>query len=65
MQVSIIKVTKEQLVNFILNDVNDEERELIIEAINTNPEIKERYIYEKRINDVGRYINDEMNIGEC
>ncbi|NOQ28131.1 MAG: hypothetical protein GQ564_22440 [Bacteroidales bacterium] len=58
-------ITKARLVNFILNDVNDEERKKIIEAINTKPEIKERYLFEKRINDVGKYINDEMTIGEC
>jgi peptidyl-tRNA hydrolase len=65
MQVPIIKVTKEQLVNFILKDVSEEERQMIIEAINTKPEIKERYLFEKRKHDIKRYIDDEMNIGEC
>ncbi len=60
-----ISITNEQLVNFVLNDVNDEERQKIIEAINTNAETKERYLYEKRKHDVERYINDEMDIGEC
>ncbi|NOQ27847.1 MAG: hypothetical protein GQ564_21000 [Bacteroidales bacterium] len=59
-----IPITNEQLVNFVLNDVNDEEREKISEAINTKSLIKERYLYEKRKYDVERYIDDEMNIGE-
>ncbi|NOQ25912.1 MAG: hypothetical protein GQ564_11165 [Bacteroidales bacterium] len=57
-------ITKEQLVNFVLNDVNDEEREKIIEAIDTNSEIKEIYLFEKRKHDVERYIDDKMTIGE-
>ncbi|NOQ26316.1 MAG: hypothetical protein GQ564_13205 [Bacteroidales bacterium] len=58
-------ITKEQLVNFVFNDVNEEERKKITEAINTNPVTKERYLYEKRKIDVERYVNDEMDIGEC
>ncbi|NOQ28400.1 MAG: hypothetical protein GQ564_23805 [Bacteroidales bacterium] len=57
-------ITKEQLVNFVFNDVNEEERKNITEAINTNPVTKERYLYEKRKIDVERYVNDEMDIGE-
>ncbi len=60
-----ISITKEQLVNFICNNVNDEERKKIIEAIETSSEIKEWYLFEKRKHDVERYINDEMDIGEC
>ena len=57
-------ITKLQLERFVLNRVSEEERNKIIEAINTNPEIKERYLLEKRKQDVERYVNDEMEIGE-
>ncbi|NOQ27608.1 MAG: hypothetical protein GQ564_19775 [Bacteroidales bacterium] len=57
-------ITKEQLVKFVLNEVNEEEREKIIAVINTNSEIKDLYLLEKRKNDVESYINDEMKIGE-
>ena len=59
-----ISITKEQLINFILNDVSEEEHKKISEAITTNPKIKERYLFEKRKHDVERYINDEMDLGE-
>ncbi|NOQ24516.1 MAG: hypothetical protein GQ564_04065 [Bacteroidales bacterium] len=57
-------ITNEQLVNFVLNTLSEEEQEMISEAIISNSEIKDRYLFEKRKNDIERYINDEMNIGE-
>ncbi|NOQ28111.1 MAG: hypothetical protein GQ564_22335 [Bacteroidales bacterium] len=61
----VLEKAKEQLVKFVINDVNEEEREKIIEVITTDSETKEWYLFEKRKHDVERYINDEMNIGEA
>ncbi len=41
-------ITKVQLVSFVLNRLRKKERKNIIEAINTNAEIKEWYLLEKR-----------------
>jgi len=57
-------VTKSQIIDFILNNVNEEERIKIIESINTNSLTKELYLSEKRKYDVERYLDDEMSIGE-
>ena len=57
-------ITKLQLIKFVLNDVSEEEHKKISEAINTNPEIKKKYLYEKRICDIERYINNKMDLGE-
>ena len=62
-----LRIIKEQLVNFILNDDNEEyieEYEKISELINTNSVIKDIYLYEKRKYDLERYLNNEMDFGE-
>lgn len=57
-------VSKEQIVNFILNDVDEDQRIKITESINSNSLTKEMYLSEKRKYDVERYLDDEMDIGE-
>ncbi len=57
-------VTKEQIVDFILNDVSEEQRDKITEAINTDSVTKEMYLFEKRKYDIERYLDEEMSIGE-
>jgi tetratricopeptide (TPR) repeat protein len=50
--------------DFIINNVNDEQHNKIIEAINSDAVTKERYLYEKRKYDVERYLDNDMSIGE-
>jgi len=57
-------ITHDQIISFILNDVNEEQRNKITEAINTDSVTKELYLFEKRKYDVERYLDNEMSIGE-
>lgn len=57
-------VTKEQIIDFILNDIDENQRIKITESINTNTLTKEMYLSEKRKYDVERYLDNEMSIGE-
>ena len=57
-------ITQDQIISFILNDVNEEQRNKITEAINTDSVTKEMYLFEKRKYDVERYLDNEMSIGE-
>ena len=57
-------VTKEQIIDFIINDINEEVRINIAESINSDVLTKELYLTEKRKYDVERYLDDKMSIGE-
>ncbi|HAF27799.1 MAG TPA: hypothetical protein DCG75_02015 [Bacteroidales bacterium] len=57
-------VSKELIIDFILNDIDENQRIKITESINTNTLTKELYLSEKRKYDVERYLDDEMGIGE-
>ncbi len=57
-------ITQDQIISFILNNVNKNERKKIIKAINSNEITKKVYLLEKRKYDIERYLNNEMSIGE-
>ncbi len=57
-------ITQDRIVAFIFDEVNDEEQEKIIHAINTDEITRGLYFFEKRKYDIERYLNNEMSIGE-
>jgi tetratricopeptide (TPR) repeat protein len=57
-------ISKDQIINFILHTVEEDQQKHITEAINTDTVTKEMYLFEKRKYDVERYLDDEMNLGE-
>jgi tetratricopeptide (TPR) repeat protein len=57
-------VTKDQIIDFIFNANSEEQRNKIMEAINTDAVTKEMYLFEKRKYDVEKYLDEEMSIGE-
>lgn len=57
-------LTKDQIINFILNNVDEIQRTSIIKTIHEDALSKELFLSEKRKFDVERYLDNEMNIGE-
>lgn len=57
-------ITQDQIIAFIFNEVKEEERKKIINAINTDEITKELYHSEKRKCDAERYLDNEMSANE-